>query len=114
MINKLFKIKAELVLYSTNENGRDSFISSGYRPIVSFKGSTNTSGMIILENTRLYPGEKSLVDVYFYNREALGREILERETFIISEGNRPLGEGVVMKVVGYVDWDSQNQKECNY
>jgi len=100
-MNRLFKIEAEIKI--NREGGRTWPITTGYRPGFQFINKTQTSGSILLLNNEdLKPGEKGIVEVSFISNELLGEIHLATE-FKFYEGPIEIGEGKVLKVIGWVE-----------
>ena len=96
----MVKIKARIKLY---ENGRKTPFESGYRPLFSFIKETKTSGQInLIKAHQFYPGETGDVEISFVNKEYLGNDFRVGKTFLFGEGNRPLGEGIVLEILGEI------------
>ena len=98
-MNKTFQIKAQISLLK--ENGREGYISTGYRPAFDFGEKSLTSGAIFLLNTeKLDPREKDTVFIHFISHKLLG-DIKEGTNFSFFEGKNKIGEGTVLNVIGY-------------
>ena len=100
-MNRLFKIEAEIKIH--REGARSWPIKTDYRPGFKFTNKMQTSGSILLLNGEdLKPGEKGIVEVSFVSNELLGEIHLATE-FKFYEGPVEIGEGKVLKVIGWVE-----------
>lgn len=100
-MNRLFKIEAEIKI--NKEGGRTWPVKTGYRPGFEFINKIQTSGSIVLlDNEDLKPGEKGIVEVSFISNELLG-EIHIGTEFKFYEGPVEIGDGKVLKVIGWIE-----------
>ncbi len=101
-MNRLFKIEAEIEI-NKKGGGRTWPIKTGYRPGFNFLDKMQTSGSIYLINREdLKPGEKGIVEVSFISNELLGAIQIGTE-FKFYEGPVEIGNGKVLKVIGWVE-----------
>lgn len=98
-MNKIFKIEAEIRMKYT----RTWPIKTGYRPGFKFNSKAQTSGSIhLFGNVEINPGEKAIVEVIFISDELLG-DIRVGTEFKFYEGPIEIGDGKVLKVIGWVE-----------
>jgi elongation factor Tu len=92
-------VKANIKLYK-NENSRKTPFISGYRPIFSFTNQKmKISGQIILIGKKEFnPGEEGEVQVRFLSK-FLGGNFGKGVKFTFSEGEIPLGEGIIKEIM---------------
>jgi elongation factor Tu len=92
-------VKANIKLYK-NENSRKTPFISGYRPIFSFANQeVKTSGQIILTGKKKFnPGEEGKVRIRFLSK-FLGGNFGKGIKFTFSEGEIPLGEGIITEII---------------
>lgn len=92
--------KAIVRLYK-KERGRKTPFNSGYRPIFSFTGKeTKTFGQItLIDREEFYPGDEGEVEIKFLSK-FLAEDFCKGRTFIFSEGEEPLGEGIINEMLG--------------
>ena len=103
-MSKLIELKGTLHLIGTKDGGRQSFILSGYRPSFKIEGKL-FSGMIILENQgKMYPGETNEAYVYFIPHK-FENKLKQGLNLSFTEGSRPIGDFLITKVNGLVEWD---------
>lgn len=94
----MIRIKARIKLFK-GENKRQTPFSVGYRPLFQFIESTKTSGQISLINqSQFKPGEESVVEIAFLNKEYLGEDFGIGKKFNFYEAQEPLGEGEIIEI----------------
>ena len=98
-------IKAEVSLLSTSEGGRKYEISGNmtYRPHLCFsdflsRETTTIGGFAFKKDEKLYPGQKTTVDILLINSEFISSFIEVNQTFSIYETNFVLGTGKILEV----------------
>src|SRR5687767_10951542 len=103
-MNKLYKIEAEI---SVNKDGRRSLpVTTGYRPGFIFDSKSQTSGSIrLLHKEILNLGESDIIEISFISDVLLGN-IKPGLSFKFYEGPIEIGEGKVLKVIGWVERDN--------
>lgn len=97
-------LKVKITLLSTEIGGRNSYVSSNYRPVFMFDEiNMKCDGSITLENEngKLYPSETAKgVMLRLVSAIPFGEK---RPTyfsqFLMKEGTRIIGHGVVTKVI---------------
>lgn len=97
-------LKVKISLLSSEMGGRNTYISSNYRPVFMFDEiNMKCDGSITLENEKekLYPGETAKGVIL---RLVSGIPFGEKRPtyfsqFLIKEGSRIIGHGVVTKVI---------------
>lgn len=99
LVNKMYKVKAKITLFSGIGKRQTPFIS-GYRPLFSIPGMPyRVSGSIhLMDRDQMTPGETAEVEIIFFDHENLFDLLEENPVFTFSEGFEELGEGKVVKV----------------
>lgn len=96
------KFIAKIRLLSTSEGGRKTGIMSGYRPNVSFADSINTDVKFeLINHTSLEPGEKDTVTLTPLNFDAISDFLTFGSQFIIREGAKIIGQGMVLEILKF-------------
>lgn len=104
MTNNLIAIKAKLRLKATEEGGRHSWVTTGYRPNFVFeynkKGNFITSyiGEITFDKERLQPGDEGIVTVNFLPGQSVENYLSVGQKLWIHEGARLVGEADILEV----------------
>jgi elongation factor Tu len=97
--NQPYKFKAKITLYSTDMGGRKTPVFSGYRPSFAFNTAIHYSGEIkLIGKKELHPGQSSLVHVHLLPARTIRKNLKENDSFIITEGNKTVGTGVIEKL----------------
>ncbi len=92
----MIKVKAQIELY-IGQNKRKTPFESKYRPLFGFSEGVKTSGIItLLDRKKFFPGDKAFVEIRFLNANCS-----KGTKFLFYEGTEPLGEGVIIEVLGY-------------
>lgn len=95
----MIKIKASIQLFAGDKK-RKVPIESGYRPLFQFVEDSMVSGSIhILDNCRISPGDNSIVEILFINKNFLGLNFHKGTIFKFYEGLNPVGEGEILEVL---------------
>lgn len=99
-MGNVLEILARIHLRKTEDGGRESPISGGYRPPLYF-GEKQVDGAVILDGSdkKLTPGEEGEVEIKILDPERVGLEPKIGDPFEIREGRRVVGEGRVLSVL---------------
>ncbi|MCP5006435.1 MAG: hypothetical protein GY941_21235 [Planctomycetes bacterium] len=91
----MIRVKAKINLY-TGMDKRTTPFTSGYRPLFDVLAETKTSGMItLLDRDSFQPGDEGIVEIKFITANCnTGTK------FFFYESIEPLGEGIVLEVLG--------------
>lgn len=93
-------VRAKIRLLRTEEGGRLSGATSGYRPIVRV-GDLHASGSIeLLDRELIEPGDECEVNITILYRKYVEDHLTLGTTFDLTEGARKVGEGKVLAVLG--------------
>lgn len=94
-----YTIKAKITLYTPEMGGRKKPIYSGYRRSFSFNSSRHYSGELrLIGKKELHPGESSWVSIHLLPASTIRKNLRQNDAFIIAEGNKAVGTGVIDKV----------------
>jgi len=97
--NQTYKLKARITLFSTEMGGRKNPVYSGYRPSFGFNTAIHYSGEIqLIRKKELRPGESSHANIQLLSTRTLRKDLKLNESFIITEGNKTVGTGVIEKL----------------
>jgi translation elongation factor EF-Tu-like GTPase len=110
MINDLIIIKASISMKKTEDGGRITGFSSGYRPNHVFELPVNSIplktyiGDIKFDGQELfYPGETKIVTVRFLRQRTVEKYIRVGQKWFINEGGRTIGFGEVLEILSSED-----------
>ena len=96
---KSYNFRAKISLFSTEMGGRKNSVYSGYRPSFGFNTSNYYSGQIKLIGKKvLRPGRSSQVKIVLLPARTIRKNLKPNDSFIITEGNKIIGTGVLEKV----------------
>jgi translation elongation factor EF-Tu-like GTPase len=105
-LDKYFKLKVSLYLYSS-DRGRRGSIVSGYRPRIYFSDTEpvnihfSSDCVITLRDIdALNPGETTVADVHIIEYQHLSQVLSRKVHFFIKEGTRSVGEGEIISSFG--------------
>jgi translation elongation factor EF-Tu-like GTPase len=94
-----YDFRARISLFSTELGGRENPVYDGYRPSFAFNTNIHYSGQIkLIGKKELRPGESSLADISLLSAQTLRKDLKPNDAFIITEGNKVIGTGVLEKV----------------
>ena len=94
-VNPHTKFKAEVVVLTPKEGGREKPFFSGYRPQFFFRTTDVTGSIVLPEGTEMVmPGDNVTMDVELIQPIAIEPQL----RFAIREGGRTIGSGVVVEV----------------
>jgi len=106
MTSDSINIKAELILYSTKNGGRQNGIKTGYRPnhVFEYNNGINFKaaymGKIVFEeNYILELNESKIVKVEFVSGQNIDKYLEVGKTWWIHEGGRKVGEAEIMEIL---------------
>lgn len=106
MMSDLIIVRAKISMKKTEDGGRKSGFSSGYRPNHVFEMPTDLSkliaygGDIQFEGQGLfYPGETKIVTVRFLQQPAVEKYIRVGQKWFINEAARTLGFGEILEIL---------------
>jgi translation elongation factor EF-Tu-like GTPase len=96
---KSYTFRARISLFSTEMGGRKNPVYNGYKPSFAFNTSNHYSGQIKLINKKiLRPGRSSFVKIDLLPARTIRKNLKPNDSFIIAEGNKIIGTGVLEKV----------------
>ncbi|HEY4965316.1 MAG TPA: hypothetical protein VII28_02910, partial [Puia sp.] len=91
--------RARIALFSTEMGGRKNPVYNGYRPSFGFNTANYYSGQIRLIGKKiLRPGRSSFVKIDLLPARTIRKNLKPNDSFIIAEGNKIIGTGVLEKV----------------
>lgn len=100
------KVKAKIKLYRTENGGRKTAISTGYRPNHVFEYADNSIdfvrtyiGEINLEYEYIQPGESAVGIVWFSPQKSLNKFIQKGRIWGLNEGSRKIGEAEILEIL---------------
>jgi elongation factor Tu len=94
-VNPHTKFKAEVVVLTPKEGGREKPFFSGYRPQFFFRTTDVTGSIALPEGTEMVmPGDNVNLEVELIQPIAIETQL----RFAIREGGRTIGSGVVTEV----------------
>jgi translation elongation factor EF-Tu-like GTPase len=101
-------VRAKLYLLRTEEGGRRSGVSTGYRPGVFF-GPTEDEGydghLVIEGHDTMGPGEEYAVRIEFLRPDLIPSFVGPNTPFRVQEGGWVVGRGTVLEVIkGPAPW----------
>lgn len=106
MINGLIIVRAKISMKKTEDGGRKSGFSSGYRPNHVFEMPVDLSklkaygGDIQFEGQELFnPGETKIVTVRFLRQPAVEKYMRVGQKWFINEAATTLGFGEILEVM---------------
>ncbi len=95
-------VRAKLYLLRTEEGGRRSGVSTGYRPGVFF-GPTEDGGydghLVIEGHETINPGEEYSVRIEFLRPDLIPSFVRPNTPFRVQEGGWVVGRGTVLEVI---------------
>ena len=96
---KLYAFRARISLFSTEMGGRKNPDYNGYRPSFGFNTANHYSGQIrLIGKNILRPGRSSHVKIDLLPARTIRKNLKPNDSFIITEGNKIIGTGVLEKV----------------
>ncbi len=99
MRNVLFALRASMYLLRADEGGRLQPAFSGYRPGL-YIGPRQTDCAIYRDPDPVLPlGQSVDVQITLLHPEALGDALCVEATFVLKEGSRLVGRGVVTELL---------------
>ena len=92
---------AKLFYLTSEQGGRNSFASSGYRPHIQFSHKKyNTSGQQIFLNKEIVkPGENVEAEITIIAIEEFRNELYPGMLFKFCEGSRIIGFGEIIEII---------------
>jgi elongation factor Tu len=94
-----YKLEATITLFPREHGGRSKPVYSGYRPSFAFNTLQHYSGEVLLiGKDELRPGQTSRARIKLLPARTLRRNLKPADSFTITEGNKPIGTGVIEKV----------------
>ncbi|WP_298519972.1 hypothetical protein [uncultured Kordia sp.] len=92
---------AQVHYITTEEGGRSTPASSGYRPQIKFPFSKQMiSGMQnFIGKDTVYPGETIVVEIIMLSPQFFEKQLKTRMHFELREGYRIVATGIVLKIV---------------
>ena len=106
MTNDLIIVRASISMKKTEDGGRKSGFSSGYRPNHVFEMPADLSklktyvGDIQFEGQELfYPGETKIVTVRFLRQPVVEKYMRVGQKWFINEAARTLGFGEILEIL---------------
>ena len=92
-------IEAEITFTRTEEGGRESPVSSGYRPQFYYDGH-DWDAVHTYEDTELvYPGETVKAYICFVSPQCHVGKLYSGKKFLLREGARIVGKGRITKIL---------------
>lgn len=94
-------IEAEISFLPTEQGGRESPATSGYRPTHDFglRGMLNDAAHEYIGPESVAPGEAAVARMWFLAPEYQARRLYRGLKFTVQEGSRVVGHGVVREVL---------------
>ncbi len=92
---------AELYFLSTENGGRKSFATSGYRPHLKFDfDERHTSGQqIYINQDCVFPGENVMAQISILSREYFENKLQNGFNFNFYEGPNLIGNGKIIEII---------------
>jgi translation elongation factor EF-Tu-like GTPase len=96
---KSYTFRARISLFSTEMGGRKNPVYNGYRPSFGFNTENHYSGQIkLIGKNVLRLGRSSFVKIDLLPARTIRKNLKPNDSFIIAEGNKIIGTGVLEKV----------------
>jgi translation elongation factor EF-Tu-like GTPase len=102
-MHDLIIVKARITMKTTDEGGRKSGFTSGYRPNHVFEMPENFKDLVSFvgdiqfdDQDMINPGETKIVTVRFLNVPEVERYIQKGQRWFINEGARNVGVGEML------------------
>lgn len=97
---ELIKVLAKMHLYS-GENMRQSYFTSGYRPLFKFDAvPMRISGKVdLITEDSFYPGSFGTVQISFIKGIISEESFRKGALFSFSEGRNSIGEGEIIEIL---------------
>lgn len=106
MSQDVIYVIAKLKLFKTENGGRQTPISTGYRPNHVFEYKENSSdfvatyiGQVNFDQDKIHPGETAEVEVMFLDAYNINELLIEDRIWWIHEGARKIGKAKITKVI---------------
>jgi translation elongation factor EF-Tu-like GTPase len=96
----IYNIRATITLFQTGDGGRRKPVHTGYRPSFAFNTEKHYSGEIrLIDKKELSLGETGKANIKLLPARTIRKNLKPTDSFTITEGNKPIGMGVIEKVV---------------
>lgn len=101
MFKKPIDFIAELKYLTSEEGGRKTPASSGYRPQIKFPFSEmQTSGQqVFINKEEVYPGDSVKAQITIISDNYFAGKLYEGLNFEFLEGSRIIGTGVILEII---------------
>lgn len=94
-----YSLQATITLFPTINGGRKKPVYTGYKPSFAFNTEKHYSGEIrLIGKTELRPGQTSKVHIKLLPAKTIRKNLKPMDAFSITEGNKPIGSGIIDKV----------------
>lgn len=92
---------AKLTYLTSDEGGRNSYATSGYRPHVKFDGRKEmTSGeQLFVDKDKVFPGETEIAEIRMLSPNFFEKYLFVGQQFEIVEGPKVVGHGEVLEII---------------
>ena len=107
---KMVVVQARIRMLDTAEGGRRTPFITGYRPHFVFNAAHGRDGQItLLDREQMEPGEQGNVTIRFliHSRNPYPHPPAADDLFLIQEGGRILGEGIIRHVVEVIEFEPE-------
>lgn len=107
---KMVVVQARIRMLDTEEGGRYTPFITGYRPNFVFNAAHNRDGQItLLDREQMKPGEQGnvLIRILVHSRNPYPHPPAADDLFLIREGGKILGEGIIQHVVDIIEFEPE-------
>ena len=94
----MLRVEARLTLLATEEGGRRTYCTTGYRPTIRFGTTYTESSFEFAENIKAMPGDECHVYIQFINPSFVRQWLVEGQEFDVTEGSRKIGHGRIISI----------------
>ena len=106
-------IEAQLTFLTTEQGGRKSAASSGYRPQFAYDGMDWDAVHTYPDNESVHPGQTVRVILSFLNPQEHVGKLWPGKIFQCREGQRVVAHGVVIRILELDKPQISSDRECN-
>ena len=96
----MVNIEVEVTFLPTEHGGRQAAVFSGYRPQFYYGGEDWDAAYHFSGDHAVHPGEKVVAELTFVSPQYHQGRVYPAMPFLVREGNRVVGYGRVLRLLG--------------
>jgi len=94
----MLRVQAIVRMLATDEGGRRTSCSTGYRPTIRFGAVYTESSFTVAGDRLVMPGDECHVEISFVNPSYVRRWLVAGQEFDVTEASRKVGHGRILSV----------------